>query len=154
MANNVTRFLESRKIPYTALNLPVEKRSALETAENLGVDPLIVYKTLVVQRENGKPILAVVPGPFTLNLKVLAVELGEKKVHFPTEREAERLTGLQVGGISPLALLTRGFTIILDSSAQNLDEFIISGGRRGLFIRLRVHDFVTITQAQITSITS
>lgn len=154
MANNVTRFLESRKIPYTALNLPVEKRSALETAENLGVDPLIVYKTLVVQRENGKPILAVVPGPFTLNLKVLAVELGEKKVHFPTEREAERLTGLQVGGISPLALLTRGFTIILDSSAQNLDEFIISGGRRGLFIRMRVHDFVTITQAQITSITS
>ena len=56
----------------------------------------------------------------------------------PTEREAERLTGLQAGGISPLALLNRGFQVVLDESAQEHAEIYISGGQRGLDIRLPV----------------
>ena len=51
----------------------------------------------------GKAILAVVPGPLEVDLKLLAKAVGEKKLAIPTQKEAERLTGLQAGGISPLA---------------------------------------------------
>ena len=79
--NNVTRMLESRGFAYTPCELPNEKLGAVEVAEYLGVDPALVYKTIVVTRPGGgKPILAVVPGPNEVDLKALAKTLGEKKV--------------------------------------------------------------------------
>src|SRR5512140_3968155 len=135
-ANNVTRLLDSRKIPYQAFELSEEKRGALETAALLGVEPEVVYKTIVVTRPKGKPILAVIPGPNRVDLKLLAAAAGEKKLNLPTEREAEELTGLQAGGISPLALINKGFQVFVDAAAQSLPEIHISGGQRSLNIRL------------------
>lgn len=153
--NNVTRLLASRKIPHTAYELPAEKLGALETARLLGVPAEQVFKTIVVLREGkGKPVLAIVPGTTEVDLKALAHAIGEKKVRLPTEREAERLTGLQAGGISPLALLNRGFQIILDASAQNFDEIHISGGQRGLNIRLPAAALVELTRAQLAPIST
>ncbi len=153
VVNNVTRFLDSRKVHYTAYETPVEKLGALETAQYLNVPPDVVYKTIVVTREKPKkPLLAVVPGPANVDLKLLAAALGEKKVHLPTEREAEQLTGLQAGGISPLALINKGFQVVLDSSAQSHPEIHVSGGQRGLNIKLAVADLVKLTNARLASI--
>ena len=151
--NNVTRLLDQRKIPYTAFELPAEKLGAVEAAEHLGVAPNMVYKTIVVTRQgHGKPILAVVPGDREVDLKALASEIGEKKLVLPTQREAERLTGLQAGGISPLALINRGFQVIIDASAQALPEFYISGGQRGLNIRLAPSALVQLTNARYAAV--
>lgn len=153
--NNVTRFLDSRKIAYTAFETPPEKLGALEVAHLLNVEPASVFKTIVVTREKPKkPVLAVVPGPAQVDLKLLAAALGEKKVHLPTEREAEQLTGLQAGGISPLALINKGFQVVIDSSAQNFSAIHISGGQRGLNIRLSPHDLASLTNARFAVIAS
>jgi Cys-tRNA(Pro)/Cys-tRNA(Cys) deacylase len=151
--SNVTRLLDSRKIAYTAFELPPEKLGAVEAAQLLGVAPSLVYKTIVVAREGGgKPILAVVPGDREVDLKTLAKALSEKKLILPTEREAERITGLQAGGISPLALVQRGFQTVLDQSAMEVPEIYISGGQRGLNIRMRAQDVVGLTNARLASI--
>ena len=153
IVNNVTRLLDARKIPYKAFELPVEKLGALETARLLDVEPATVYKTIVVTREKPKkPLLVVVPGPNQVDLKALAAFLGEKKVFLPTEREAESLTGLQAGGISPLALLNKGFQVVLDSSAQEQAEIHISGGQRGLNLRIPVEAFLRLTNARLGSV--
>lgn len=136
ITTNVTRLLDSKKIPYTAYETPAEKLGALETAQFLNVEPASVFKTIVVTREKKKPLLVVVPGNADVDLKALAATLGEKKVHLPTEREAEQLTGLQAGGISPLALINKGFQVVIDSSAQTLGEIHVSGGQRGVNIKL------------------
>jgi Cys-tRNA(Pro)/Cys-tRNA(Cys) deacylase len=151
--NNVTRFLDSRKISYAAFETPVEKLGALETAQFLNVPPEMVFKTIVVTREKPrKPVLAVIPGPSVVDLKSLAAALGEKKVHLPTEREAEGLTGLQAGGISPLALINKGFQVVVDSSAQAYPEIHVSGGQRGLNIRMPVAALIELTNARLASI--
>lgn len=150
---NVTRLLDQRKIPYKAFELPVEKIGAIEAAQLLGVQPDLVYKTIVVTRTGkGKPILALVPGTSEVDLKAVARVVGEKKVSLPTEREAERITGLRAGGISPLALLNRGYQVIIDTSAQTLPEIYISGGQRGLDIRLSVEAFINLTHAVLAEI--
>jgi Cys-tRNA(Pro)/Cys-tRNA(Cys) deacylase len=152
IVNNVTRLLDSRKIPYTAFELPPEKLGALETARLLNVDPATVYKTIVVTREEStakKPLLVVIPGPNQVDLKALAAFLGEKKVYLPTEREAEALTGLQAGGISPLALLNKGFQVIIDISAQAHAEIHVSGGQRGLNIQMPIDALVQLTSARL-----
>ena len=150
--NNITRLLDSKKIPYRAFELPAEKLGARETARLLGVDPELVYKTIVITRPKGKPILAVVPGPSRVDLKLLASALREKKVNLPTEHEAEALTGLQAGGISPLALVNKGFQVVIDSAAQDRAEIHVSGGQRGLNIRLPVDALAGLTHARFARV--
>ncbi|MHC1785329.1 MAG: aminoacyl-tRNA deacylase [Anaerolineaceae bacterium] len=152
-ANNVTRMLESKEIPFTAFDLPAEKIGAVESAQLLGVPAGQVFKTIVVTRlKTGKPILAVIPGNREVDLKAVAAAVSEKKVQVLTLKEAEHLTGLLSGGISPLALLNRGFQILLDDSARDFDEIHISGGQRGLNIRLRVSDLIKLTNARLIKI--
>jgi Cys-tRNA(Pro)/Cys-tRNA(Cys) deacylase len=153
VTNNITRLLDARRIPYTAYELPAEKLGALETSRLLNVPLEQVYKTIVVRREGkGKPILAVVPGTAEVDLKLLAKALNEKKLHLPTEQEAEQITGLQAGGISPLALLNKGFQVVLDSSARDFREIHISGGQRGLNLRMPVEHLVGLTNARVEEI--
>ena len=151
--NNITRLLDARRIIYTAYELPVEKHGALETAHLLSVEPASVFKTIVVTRAKPKkPLLALVPGPASVDLKLLASALGEKKVFLSTEREAEQLTGLQAGGISPLALINKGFQVVIDSSAKNYSAIHVSGGQRGLNIKLPVDDLIKLTNAHLAEI--
>jgi Cys-tRNA(Pro)/Cys-tRNA(Cys) deacylase len=150
IVNNVTRLLDARQVKYTAYELPAEKLGALETARLLDVEPATVYKTIVVTRDKPKkPLLVVIPGTGQVDLKALAASLGEKKVRLTTEREAEDLTGLQAGGISPLALLNKGFQVVLDASAREQAEIHVSGGQRGLNIRLPVEAFIRLTNSRV-----
>lgn len=153
IVNNVTRLLDSRNIPYTAYELSAEKRGAQETARLLNADPASIFKTIVVLREKSKkPLLVLVPGDSVVDLKLLASALGEKKVHLPTEKEAEQITGLQAGGISPLALLNKGFQVVIDSFTENFIEIHVSGGQRGLNIKLPIVDLIQLTNARIESV--
>jgi len=145
--------LDSKKIVYRSVETPAEKLGAVETANYLKVPPSMIYKTIVLLREKkGKSILVVIPGDLRVDLKSVAAILGEKKVTTATEKEAESLTALKVGGISALSLLNRGFKILLDESSANLEEFYVSGGMRGLMIRMRVEDFQSITAARMAPI--
>lgn len=153
--NNVTRFLDSKRVHYTVFELPAEKLGALKTAALLNVPPEQVYKTIVARRDKpGKAILAVIPGNRALDLKALAAALGEKKIHLPTQREAEAMTGLLAGGISPLALINKGFQVVIDDSAKKFDAIHVSGGQRGLNIRLPVKDLAKLTNARFAPVAS
>jgi Cys-tRNA(Pro)/Cys-tRNA(Cys) deacylase len=153
--NNVTRFLDAKKVAYQVFELPAEKLGAQESAVLMKVDVGLVYKTIVVTRmTSGKPILAVVPGDAEVDIKALAKSLGEKKLILATEREAERLTGLQAGGISPLALINKGFTVVVDTSIEGRPTIHISGGQRGLNIRMKAVDLIQLTHARVAPITT
>ncbi len=143
------RVLEAHDVPYQVFTYPPARHSALEVAELAGVSPAQVFKTLVVQRERGKPILVMIPGDRQLNLKRLAAAIGEKKLHMAPHSEAERLTGLKVGGISALALLNRGFDIYLDQSATGQSDIYVSAGQRGVNLTLAVGDLLRVTGARV-----
>lgn len=153
--NNVVRMLTSKKIAFQLFELPKEKLGAQKTAQILNVPIEIVCKTIVVKRTTpGKPILVVLPGNRSVDLKLIACILGEKKLVLPTEREAEQITGLQAGGISPLALLNKGFQVLIDASVINYEEIHISAGERGLNLKIRILDLVSLTNAKIHPISS
>jgi len=155
VSNNVTRLLTAKKIQFTVFELPAEKLGAQKSAELMQVPVEMVFKTIVIQRNRpGKAVLAVVPGNRSADLKAIAAILNEKKLSLPTEKEAEQITGLQAGGISPLALLQKGFQVLVDESALQFPEIHISGGQRGLNIRLGVKDVVQLTNARLAAISS
>jgi len=147
-------MLDARGVPYVAHAYEAERHSAEEVADLIGVPRERVYKTLVALCETprAKPLLAIVPGPVELDLKKLAQVLGEKRVRMASQREAEQLTGLQVGGISALALLHKGFRVLLDASAEQHQRIIVSGGQRGLNIELPVVALIELTDAQVAAL--
>jgi Cys-tRNA(Pro)/Cys-tRNA(Cys) deacylase len=146
--SNVIRLLESRHIPYQTYTYATDICSAEDVAHGLGIPVHDVYKTLVVLLPHGKPLLVIIPGPCALDLKRLAQALGVKKLRMTTQREAEEVTRLQVGGISALALLDRGFPVYVDQAAQALTSFVVSAGQRGMNVRLHVDDFMAVTHAR------
>ena len=146
---NAMRLLDKRHIPYTAFTYPETLHSAPEVAQALDVPVDQVFKTLVVFADEGWPLLVVAPGNRELEPRLVAHAVGAKQVHMAPRREAERLTGLKVGGISPLALLDKHFAIYLDESAAGLEEIYINGGQRGVNLRLRVTDLLAVTGAKL-----
>ncbi|GIV78076.1 MAG: Cys-tRNA(Pro)/Cys-tRNA(Cys) deacylase [Litorilinea sp.] len=151
--NNVTRLLDSKKIPYRIHTYDYDAgiHSATEVAEAIGLPPAQVFKTLVVlaDQPNHKPMLVVVPGPETLDLKALARAVGIKRARMASHDQAEALTGLQTGGISPLALINRGFSVYLDHRALAFETIAVSAGQRGANVELPVQALIKLVGARV-----
>lgn len=144
------RALEGKRIAYETLTYPDEMRDAAEIALILGLPAEEVFKTLVVLPPDGdkKTMLVMIPANTQLDLKKLAAAVGAKKLKMATQREAEQLTGLQVGGISAVALLNKPFAVYIDASARQLPRICISAGKRGLQLRVSVEDLMKLTHAR------
>lgn len=154
---NSMRILEQHKIPYEVLQYPSEIRDAEEVAEALGVPYATVFKTLVVQAVDNpkqtKPYLVLIPSEMQLDLKRMALAAGTKKVKMAAHKDAEALTGLQVGGISALALTQKNWQVFLDQSAASLQHIVISAGQRGLQLRVPVTPLLAVLRARLVEVT-
>jgi len=102
-----------------------------------------------VVRKQGKPLLVMIAGDQELDLKRLATAVGEKKLRMASYKEAESLTGLEVGGISALALLNQGFDVYIDRAATRLKRVLVSAGRRGINLGMAVEDLLDVTKAKV-----
>ena len=153
--NNVIRFLAAKKVNFEIHELPSEKLSAKEAANHLGVEPQRMFKTIVALRaDGGKKVLALVSAETQVNMKALGKALGSTKVKAASLSQAEEITGLQTGGISPLALIGKDFEVVLDSSALNFVSIYLSAGKRGLNITISPKDLIMITGAKSATISS
>jgi Cys-tRNA(Pro)/Cys-tRNA(Cys) deacylase len=148
--NNVVRLLEAHHMPFQVIAFSPEIHSAAGVAEAANLPPSEVYKTLVVLHSSPKArsMLIMVAGDRELDLKRVARAVGDKKVRMAAHKEAEQLTGLQVGGISALALLSRPFEVYIDRPALELAQIAVSAGQRGLNVRLAVADLLRLTRAR------
>jgi Cys-tRNA(Pro)/Cys-tRNA(Cys) deacylase len=150
---NAMRALDQRHITYTPFFYSDAIHSAAEVAPLLGVPAAEVFKTLVALADDGRQLLVITPGDRELDLRLVARGVGAKSVHMALQRDAERLTGLKVGGISPLALLGKRFEVYLDAPGAALDALYINGGQRGVNLKLRVADLLAVTGARIIEAT-
>lgn len=147
------KLLEGRKVPYDVVTYPESERDAEVIAGIVGAPPGQLFKTLVVAREGKKPLLVMIPADRQLDLKKLAQVTGDKKLHMASQTQAEALTGLQVGGISPLALLNKGFAILIDASVVAQTHIYLSAGKRGVNLKVPVAALLQIIQARQVDVT-
>jgi Cys-tRNA(Pro)/Cys-tRNA(Cys) deacylase len=130
---------------------PAHDSYGKEAAEKLGIEEERVYKTLIVQLDNGNLTVAVVPVSSMLSMKHIAKAAGAKKAAMADKELVERTTGYVVGGVSPLGQKKRLSTVI-DSSAENFPTIFVSAGRRGLEIELNPADLAALTSAAFAEI--
>ncbi|OTG88940.1 Cys-tRNA(Pro) deacylase [Acinetobacter sp. ANC 3813] len=147
------KLLKTQKIEFSIHEYehdPDAKSFGLEAAEKLGLQVAEVFKTLMVTDEKNY-FVAVLPVNHQLSLKKVASAFGCKKLKMADPKDAERLTGYLVGGISPVGQKKRLKTVICISSKQ-LDRMYVSGGKRGLDIGLKPQDLADVLGAQFADI--
>lgn len=154
---NSMRLLEQHNIPYEAITYgePGAFHDAEEVAAMLGVPVEVVYKTLVVEPAGKKkPCLVLVAADRSLDLKRLAVIAGAKKASMASHRDAEKMTGLKVGGISALALTHKNWPVYIDQPALENEHILVSAGQRGTQLRVPTTALVQLVQAKVADIST
>ena len=153
---NAMRELERGGVAYEAQAYEDDGSLAtgygLHVAEALGEDPDTAFKTLVTVTPQGGHVVCCIPVAFELNLKKAAAAAGEKTLSMLPMRDLEATTGYVRGGCSPVGM-KKSFPTLIDETAQLFDEIGISGGRRGLSLRVSpeaLAAFVGATFADIT----
>lgn len=122
----------------------------IEAAEELGLDPDRVFKTLVCTA-GPEHVVAIAPVSGQVSLKAVGRAIGAKRVEMCDLATAERVTGYVRGGISPVGQKQRLRTV-LDEIALAFDEIYVSGGRRGLDIGLAPRELVRVCDAIVADI--
>ncbi len=124
-----------------------------EAATELGVDPLRIFKTLVVDVSQARPELAVavLPVATQLDLKRFAAELGAKKAVLADKAQVARSTGYVLGGVSPVAQKVQLPTLI-DETALLWETIFVSAGKRGLQVELSPGELAEVTSASFADI--
>ncbi|GJC32134.1 Cys-tRNA(Pro)/Cys-tRNA(Cys) deacylase [Acinetobacter sp. KAM398] len=148
-----TKLLKAKKIQFSTHEYEHDhnaKSFGLEAAEKLGLDVKEVFKTLLIH-DDKHFFVAILPVHHQLNLKKVAAAFLCKKVHMADPKDAERLTGYLVGGISPIGQKKQLKTVI-DRSAQQLTTMYVSGGKRGLDIGLAPSDLAKVLNASFVDI--
>ena len=148
-----TKLLKANKVDFSIHEYEHDanaKSFGLEAAEKLNLRVEEVFKTLLVTDEKNY-FVAILPVHHQLNLKKVAQEEKKKKLKMSDPKDAERLTGYLVGGISPVGQKKRLKTVI-DQSAVQLEKLYVSGGKRGLDIGLKPRDLAKVLSATFADV--
>ncbi len=107
--------------------------------------------TIVVRSKTGELKFAACLVLATTRLdvnKVVRKRLGARKVSFATAEESEALTGMTLGGITPLALPAE-LPLWVDARIMALDRVILGGGNRASKIIVEPAIFKSLAKAEI-----
>ncbi len=118
-----------------------------EAATKLNLTPEEVFKTLLVT-DDKNVFVAIVPVTGKLNLKRAAAALKVKKLHMTEPKDAERLTGYIVGGISPIGQ-KKALVTVIDETALGFEKIYVSGGKRGFDIGLAAKDLAKVCRQTV-----
>jgi Cys-tRNA(Pro) deacylase len=148
MKTPATEFLRERGVPYTEHHYDyVEHGGAERGAQELGVPPAQVVKTLVMQDEQGKPLIVLMHGDRKVSTRNLARQAGRKSIEPCKPQIAQKHSGYLVGGTSPFGT-RKTMPVFVERSVLSLPAIYINGGRRGLLLRIDPRELVKLLPAQ------
>ena len=120
-------------------------------ADAVGLPHGIVLKSLVFRADDGTFLFVLVSGDANVSMRKVGRRTGNKHVEAAAPRDAERVTGYHVGGISPLGSRQR-LPVILDETTAAHPHLVVNAGARGTLVRLATNDLVRVTDATIADI--
>jgi len=120
-----------------------EKGGTTVAAKELNVDEHLVVKTLVMEVDNGDPLLILMHGNKKVSTKAMARALGVKTVKPCEPQTAHKHTGYFVGGISPFGT-KKPLKVYVEASVMELPKIYINAGKKGLLAEIYPGDLKKI----------
>lgn len=150
---NVMRILDRAKISYDTKSYTYsEDLSGEHAAKVLGLDPDMVFKTIVTKGNKTGPVVFCLPSEKEIDLKAAARVSGNKEVEMLHVKDLPKLTGYIRGGCSPIGM-KKQFPTYIDSSCMKHEVISISAGLRGRQVLLHPKDLIAFIHASVADIT-
>jgi Cys-tRNA(Pro) deacylase len=146
------RVLREHKVAYTEHLYKYEDRGGTEvSARELGVDEHCMIKTLIMEDENGAPLIVLMHGDREVSTRNLARQIGAKHVEPCDPKTADRHSGYQVGGTSPFGT-RHPMKVHMQASIAELPHIYINAGKRGFLVGLAPADLVRVLNPVIVDV--
>jgi Cys-tRNA(Pro) deacylase len=147
-----TRLLRERGVAFTEhLYRYEEKGGTRVSARELGVDEHAVVKTLVMEDESGEPLVVLMHGDREVSTKALARQIGRRSIQICRPEVANRHSGYQVGGTSPLGT-RKGMPVFLERSVLALERIYVNGGSRGFLVGVAPADLARLLSPTLVDV--
>jgi Cys-tRNA(Pro) deacylase len=147
-----TRLLRDRKVPFTEHLYRYEERGGTRvSSRELGVDEHAVVKTLVMEDEDGAPLVVLMHGDREVSTKALARQLGRREIRICKPEAANRHSGYQVGGTSPLGT-RKAMPVFVERSILELPRIYVNGGSRGFLVGVDPKDLAAVLSPTLVDV--
>ncbi|MBI4755062.1 MAG: Cys-tRNA(Pro) deacylase [Betaproteobacteria bacterium] len=147
-----TQFLRRHGVAFsTHLYDYVEHGGTEVSARELNIDEHAVVKTLVMEDEEGRPLIVLMHGSRKVSARDLAQQLNAKKISPCKPEVAQRHTGYLVGGTSPFGT-RKVLPVCMERSILDLPLIYINGGRRGFLVGIHPHDILRMLQPKLVDV--
>ena len=143
--------LKEARVPFEELTYRPDEEGVRFAARSLGLNEETVIKTLVFRADGREYLFALMGGDGHVSEKKLARSSGHKQVSPASPRDAERVSGYEIGGISPLGAKRR-LPVVLDRALTEHASVVINAGARGTLVRLAVVDLIALVDAMVADI--
>ena len=151
---NAMRQLDKAGIKYEPIEYEVDENdlSGVHIAEQTGLDPNRMFKTLVARGDKLGLLVFCIPVNAELDLKKCAKAAGDKRVELIAVKELLGLTGYIRGGCSPIGMKKK-FPTYFDETAILFDKITVSAGVRGCQLMLDRERLIGFIGATLTDLT-
>lgn len=146
----VVRFLQAQQHPHAPQMLDGAARTAQEAADQLGILLGQVAKSVIFKRKlDGVPVLVVAAGDRRVDEKKVAAIVG--KIGRADAEYVKAQTGFSIGGVSPVAHLSKP-VILIDNSLDRFDVLWAAAGHPHAVFPLSLSQLQGLTQAPVVDI--
>ena len=152
LKTNAMRMLDRMKIPYEYETYECEDfTDCIETADKLGYDHALVYKTLVTTGKSGEHYVFVIPIEAEIDFKKAAKAVGEKSLEMLHLKNLTKVTGYVRGGCTAIGM-KKQFPTVIQKDAEELTQMHVSGGKLGMQLKLAPADLKKAAKAQFADV--
>ena len=143
--------LDAMGLPYEALPCEPEFADTAAFCERYGVAPEDSANTIIVAGKGDPRRYAACVVLATTRLDVngaVRARLGVRKASFASAEETGELTGMSIGGVTPLRL-PDDLPVWVDDRVMSRDTIVLGGGSRSLKIRVTPQVFERMPAAEV-----
>lgn len=152
---NAMRMLDKANVPYEVMEYEYDENDldGHHVADFFGTSYEEVFKTLVTKGASGEYYVFCLSVDSEIDLKKAASVAGEKRVEMIHVKELLPLTGYIRGGCSPVGMKKK-FKTFFDEMIELIDVIYVSGGQRGVQLKLAPKDLLEYTEGVVADFTA
>ena len=151
MTTRGIQYLKNNRIAHQVVKYDHEEKGAEFAARAVDFPLAQTIKTLVVALDNNRFTLVLAPGDRQLSMKKVARACKAKRAAMADTTTAQRITGYQVGGISPFGS-KKPLSAVMDASLTSHQKVMINAGQRGIMVKMLPGDIMMTLKAEIADL--
>lgn len=147
----VVAALRRRRLPHRALGCEPELADTAVFCERYGYRTDQSANTILVVGKTAEPRYAACLLLATCRLDVnrsVRKRLGARRISFASPEDTRRLSGMELGGVTPFAL-PKGLPLWIDARVMDAEQVILGGGNRVSKLIVAPQGLLTIDGAEV-----